>query len=102
MGDAFSQAMEEAGAAVIVTGTTISLGTLVWLIHPHEFQRSNGGAKAEAFESLERASPEPTVALAVIFTFLSKWLKTMYFNAMVWTCIASFPSVFRTPSSAQR
>ena len=42
MVDAFSQAMEEAGSAVIVTGMTLALGVAVWAFSILEFQATMG------------------------------------------------------------
>lgn len=42
MVDAFSQAMEEAGSAVIVTGMTLAMGVAVWAFSQLEFQSTMG------------------------------------------------------------
>ncbi len=66
MGDAFSQAMEEAGAAVIVTGTTISLGTLVWLVSPLSLQAEMGALLAVVFMANMIVAVTLLPALAIV------------------------------------
>lgn len=70
MADAFSQAMEEAGAAVIVTGTTISLGTLVWLLSPLSLQAEMGALLAVVFLANMIVAVTLLPALAIVLDHL--------------------------------
>ncbi len=70
MVDAFSQAMEEAGAAVIVTGTTIALGTLMWLFSPLSLQAEMGALLAVVFLANMIVAVTLLPALAVVLDHL--------------------------------
>lgn len=66
MADAFAQAMEEAGSAVIVTGATIALGTLVWLLSPLSLQAEMGALLTVVFLANMIAAVTLLPALAVV------------------------------------